>query len=108
MEIEASEIHALGTGLNTIGRLDNNDIVFTEVVISRRHCVILVHANRTCQLRDTASLNGTYVNGRRIQQPVELRLGDLIQIGPKQLYFVSAEVYSNANEPELTEGTLPG
>jgi hypothetical protein len=105
---QTSQIHPLGIGLNTIGRLNNNDIVFTERVISRRHCVLVVHSNNACQLHDTASRNGTYVNGRRVQQPVDLVLGDLIQIGKKQLYFVSVEEYSNADDPELAEGTLSG
>jgi hypothetical protein len=32
--------------------------------------VILVHATSGCELHDTASTNGTFVNGHRIHDPV--------------------------------------
>ena len=37
-------LYPLKTGLNTIGRLPDNDIVIDESTVSRRHCAILVHA----------------------------------------------------------------
>jgi hypothetical protein len=83
----------LETGLNTIGRLPNNDIVLEDNWISRRHCVIIVHACGGCELHDTASLNGTWVNGQRVQQPVRLASGDWIQVCHRLLLFVSEKDY---------------
>ena len=83
--------HALQIGLNTIGRLRNNDIVLHERRISRRHCVLLVHADGSCELHDMASRNGTFVNGQRIWQPVPLTSGDWIQVDEKWLQFLIEE-----------------
>jgi hypothetical protein len=84
----------LQTGLNTIGRLPSNDIVLEESWISRRHCVIVVHARGGCELHDTASLNGTWVNGQRVQRPVRLDSGDWIQVCHRLLLFVSEKDYN--------------
>ena len=104
---ETGEPHALRTGLNAIGRMPNNDIVFTEAPISRRHCAILVHSTGSCELHDTASRNGTYVNGRRVEHPVGLRVGDLIQLCKKQLFFASLSDYSDAVDGDVGEITPP-
>ena len=45
---QADLLYPLKTGLNTIGRLPDNDIVFEEDTVSRRHCAILVHAWGGC------------------------------------------------------------
>ncbi len=78
----------LEVGLNTIGRFADNDICFEEKVVSRRHCVILVHAWGGCELHDTASRNGTFVNEVAVRRPVQLRPGDCIRICDRRLRFV--------------------
>lgn len=89
-------VYPLHVGLNTIGRLSNNDIVFEESVISRRHCTILVHTWGAGELHDTASRNGTYVNDRRVEWPVRLSSGDRIRICNKQFVFTSEEDFRAA------------
>jgi pSer/pThr/pTyr-binding forkhead associated (FHA) protein len=81
----------LKTGLNSIGRLPTNDIVFEEIWVSRRHCVLLVHARGGCELHDTASMNGTFVNGQRVRQPISLASGDWVQVCKKLLHFIDAK-----------------
>jgi pSer/pThr/pTyr-binding forkhead associated (FHA) protein len=54
--------HPLRTGINAMGRYRNNDIVLECDYISRRHCVVVVHATGPCEVFDTASRNGTRVN----------------------------------------------
>src|SRR4029077_10818301 len=56
-------------GLNTIGRSPENDVVVKDGYVSRRHCAILVHAGDGCELHDTASKNGTFINGRKLGGP---------------------------------------
>ncbi len=90
--------HPLKTGLNTLGRLPNNDIHFEDRCISRRHCVILVHAWGGCDLHDTASRNGTFVNGVRVTRPVRLTAGDSIQLCDRRLLFVSEKDYQADDE----------
>jgi pSer/pThr/pTyr-binding forkhead associated (FHA) protein len=82
--------YPLRIGLNTIGRFPENDIVFEEIEVSRRHCVILVHVRGSCELHDTASMQGTYVNGRRIRLPVLLARGDQIRICKRVLLLAEA------------------
>jgi pSer/pThr/pTyr-binding forkhead associated (FHA) protein len=82
--------YPLKTGLNTLGRLSNNDIVVGDPYISRRHCVLIVHALGGCDVHDTASRNGTYVNGRRLRDPVRLSSGDRIAVCRRELLFVDA------------------
>jgi hypothetical protein len=72
--------YPLKTGLNAIGRLPNNDIVLEGSTVSRRHCVILVHAWGGCELHDTASRNGTFVNGQPCRRPIRLASGDEIRV----------------------------
>lgn len=79
---------ALKVGHNTIGRLPDNDIVGNDAFMSRRHCAILVHANRTCELHDLASKNGTFLNGLKINSPTRLNPGDEIQIGDFHMIFM--------------------
>ena len=104
---EAGCAYPLRTGLNTIGRLPNNDIVLDEPAVSRRHCVVLVHAWGRCELHDTASRNGTLVNGRRVQEPVALASGDSIQVCRRRLLFVSDRDYRAALDADDYPQTLP-
>jgi hypothetical protein len=69
----------LRVGLTTLGRMEDNDIVLCFHAVSRRHCVIIVHATGGCEVRDTASRNGTLVNGTKVEHAV-LHPGDHIRI----------------------------
>ena len=100
---QTGAVHPLQTGLNTLGRLPSNDIVLEEICISRRHGVLLVHAWGGCELHDTASLNGTYVNDVRVSGPVRLASGDRIRMGSRWFLLVSAKDYQG----ELEDGDHP-
>ena len=93
----------LRVGLNTIGRFPSNDIVLEDRCISRRHCVILVHARGGCELHDTASLNGTFLNGRRVREPARLTSGDCIRVYDRPLLFES-----EADDPAAPEDAVMG
>jgi hypothetical protein len=89
--------YLLRPGLNTIGRFPDNDIVLEESAISHRHCVVLVHTGGQCELHDTASRNGTFVNGQLIDKPARLRRGDQIMVCRRLLVFVSEADCQNDN-----------
>jgi hypothetical protein len=82
-------IYPLKVGLNTVGRMPDNDVVIHDPFISRRHCAILVHVNTGCEVHDFASKNGTLVNGRKINGPTHLNSGDEIQMCNQRLVFVT-------------------
>jgi pSer/pThr/pTyr-binding forkhead associated (FHA) protein len=71
--------HRLRVGVNALGRFRENDLVFTPNHISRRHCLVLVHSTGGCEVSDTASRNGTSVNGRRITR-ADLFPGDILAV----------------------------
>jgi pSer/pThr/pTyr-binding forkhead associated (FHA) protein len=81
--------YPLKIGLNTIGRMPDNDVVLPDPYVSRRHCAILVHAGTGCEVHDVASKNGTFVNGRKICGPTLLQAGDEIRMCGKQLVFMT-------------------
>jgi hypothetical protein len=81
--------YPLKVGLNTIGRMPDNDVVLQDPYVSRRHCAILVHTGENCEVHDIASKNGTFVNGRKINGPTSLNSGDEIRMCGKQLVFMT-------------------
>lgn len=71
----------------TIGRSTSSDIFLDDVTVSRKHAVIEKGATGF-SLKDTGSLNGTYVNSQVVVEK-NLLSGDQIQIGKFHLLFVS-------------------
>jgi hypothetical protein len=96
-------IYPLKIGLNTLGRSADNDVVVEDLYVSRRHCAILVHHDRACELHDTASKNGTLLNGHRMHGPTPLKAGDEIRICNRQFVFQSRP---GAGAPPVNTHTL--
>src|SRR5215210_1151734 len=70
----------------TIGRSPQCDIFLDDVTVSRNHA-ILHRGDGTFAIEDQGSLNGTFVNRRRIER-AELADGDELQIGKYRLTFL--------------------
>jgi pSer/pThr/pTyr-binding forkhead associated (FHA) protein len=87
--VDRDYIYPLKIGLNTMGRSADNDVVVEDLYISRRHCAILVHHDSSCVLHDTASKNGTFLNGTKISGPTALKPGDEIRICNRQFVFLN-------------------
>src|SRR4051812_8500003 len=65
--MDSDYVYPLKVGLNTIGRMPDNDVVIQDAYVSRRHCAVLVHlTGDRCELHDVASKNGTLLNGQKI------------------------------------------
>ena len=74
-------------GLRTlIGRSPDCHVFLDDVTVSRRHAEI-VRENDTYVIRDLGSLNGTFVNRRRIESSV-LAADDEVQIGKYRMTFL--------------------
>lgn len=80
--------HPLHIGVNSVGRLPDNDVIIDDVTVSRRHCVVIVHSDLTCEIHDVASKNGTLVNGSKLSGVTRLKDGDTIQLCDHTLRFV--------------------
>lgn len=96
-------VYPLKLGLNTVGRSPDNDVIVADSYVSRRHCAILVHTTETCELHDTASKNGTFVNGRKMAGPVRLQTGDEIRMCDKQFVFMSRSGAPGPPDPTATQ-----
>jgi pSer/pThr/pTyr-binding forkhead associated (FHA) protein len=70
----------------TIGRSPDCDIFLDDVTVSRTHAVLL-RQNGSFVIEDQGSLNGTFVNKRRIDS-ASLNDGDEVQIGKYRLTFL--------------------
>ena len=73
-------------GKTLIGRSPECQIFLDDVTVSRRHAE-LERNGETFTIRDLGSLNGTYVNRRRIESIV-LHDDDEVQIGKYRLTFL--------------------
>ena len=70
----------------TIGRSPDAEVFLDDVTVSRDHAV-LVQRSGSWYLDDSGSLNGTYVNRRRIESH-RLSDGDEIQVGKYKLSYL--------------------
>ena len=70
----------------TIGRSPDTEIFLDDVTVSRDHAV-LVRRGGAWYLDDSGSLNGTYVNRRRIESH-KLTNGDELQVGKYKLTYL--------------------
>ncbi|MFT4051575.1 MAG: FHA domain-containing protein [Microbacterium sp.] len=80
--------YLLDTDVTTVGRHPEADIFFDDVTVSRRHAEI-TRTGGFFELIDQRSLNGSYVNGERVDRAV-LDDGAEVRIGKFRLnFFVS-------------------
>lgn len=59
----------------------------TDMKVSQQHAKVYLE-NGTVIIEDLNSMNGTYVNGEKINEPVELLSGDEVIVGTTTLLFV--------------------
>src|SRR5258705_7504733 len=72
-------------GSMKIGRATDNGIVIPDVLASRHHATLIPGASGT-EIRDNRSINGTFVNGARVESAM-LNEGDTVTIGNVDLVF---------------------
>jgi class 3 adenylate cyclase len=73
----------------TLGRGDDAGLRIDDPEISRAHAVIGVTPDGL-EIRDLGSLNGTAVNGERINSPTLLVRGDVVKLGATRIEVISA------------------
>jgi len=71
----------------TIGRSPDCPVFLDDVTVSRKHAVLVERDGRWF-VEDQGSLNGTFVNRRRVES-AELSDGDELQIGKYRLTFLA-------------------
>jgi len=83
----AGETYPLRADRVTIGRHPDSDVFLDDVTVSRNHAVV-VREGEAFVISDQGSLNGTYVNRRRIERQTLLD-GDELQVGKYKLTFIT-------------------
>jgi pSer/pThr/pTyr-binding forkhead associated (FHA) protein len=76
---------ALVKDVTTAGRHPEADLFLDDVTVSRRHAEF-AKVDSAFRIRDVGSLNGTYLNGSRVDDG-PLANGDEVQIGRYKLAF---------------------
>ncbi len=71
-----------------LGRSRECHIVFEDSTVSKEHARLRVDG-QSVFIEDLHSTNGTLVNGKAIDGPTQLRLGDRIALGPNVIVFAS-------------------
>jgi pSer/pThr/pTyr-binding forkhead associated (FHA) protein len=82
--------YLLDTAVTTVGRHPEADIFFDDVTVSRRHAEV-IRTGTAFEVVDQRSLNGTYVNGERVDRS-ELRNGYEVRVGKFRLNFFASPV----------------
>ena len=82
----AGESFAIEGERMTIGRSPDANVFLDDVTVSRNHA-LLVRRRDGLYLDDLGSLNGTYVNRRRIESH-KLASGDELQVGKYKLTYL--------------------
>lgn len=78
--------YLLAGDIVTAGRAPEADLFLDDVTVSRRHAE-LRREPAGWRIRDTESLNGTYVNRRRVEDQL-LAPGDEVQIGKYRFVYL--------------------
>ena len=92
----AGQVFQVPPGQITVGRAIDNDLVFDDPSLSRKHCRVR-HNGEYIELEDLGSSNGTFVNGRKIDTATA-RPGDVVRFG--ELVFRLEGDQSSQPEPQ--------
>ena len=87
---EPSVIRRLPTKVLRIGRAPDNDVVVSDLSVSRYHAELRRTAN-AYQIVDLDSHNGTFVNGQQVGS-APLTEGDIVGIGPSTFRLSGTEL----------------
>ncbi len=96
---------SLSSGVTVIGRRHDCDLRIPLMSVSRRHCQ-LNRDEGVLKIRDLGSRNGTYLNGKRIDEAV-IQAGDYIEVGPLKFVLQIDGEPKDIAEPELAAQALP-
>ncbi|MBX3126380.1 MAG: FHA domain-containing protein [Polyangiaceae bacterium] len=91
---------------NTLGRHPSNTIQLLDKIVSKEHCIVELRGSEYV-LRDLGSLNGTYVNGERVNGERGLRHGDDIALGGTRARFDDGTGAPVAPPAPVGQGAAP-
>src|SRR5205085_2489377 len=90
----------------SIGRSPKSSIVLDSPKASRRHCIINLQNVGEFWLIDLGSSNGTFLNKRRVHQPVRLCDMDQITVGDSPFTFRQPEEITSEMRTTIAQQTI--
>lgn len=79
----------------TIGRANENDLTIDNLLLSRQHAII-AFTNKRHTITDLDSINGTFVNGNKVNKHI-LEPGDVITLGDVSMIYINENSESHSN-----------
>ncbi len=84
-----------------IGRIPDNDLVLSDLDVSRHHAELRKSPSGTYEIVDLGSHNGTFVNGRRVSSAV-IGEDDIVSIGRSTFRLAGGELRQFVDDGEVT------
>jgi len=104
--LETNGEHHVLHGTCSVGRASANTLVLDLPKVSRMHALIQLQNIGEFWLVDLGSSNGTFLNKRRVHQPVRLHDQDKILIGGRQFVFRQPEEISPEYQTTIAQRTI--
>ncbi|MBM4380189.1 MAG: FHA domain-containing protein [Deltaproteobacteria bacterium] len=96
----------LREGSATLGRAEENDIVLSGDLVSRRHARFHVKGE-LLQVEDLGSRNGTRLNGRQLTGLADVALGDTVTVGDNTLAVRQPSREESVRTDQMVGGSGP-
>lgn len=94
-----------------IGRADTNDIIISDISVSRQHGVLTFGDFDSFTYEDLNSANGSFINGNRVYGKVILKKTDILKVGkslvPWQNYITQQNSYTSNKEHNSYDKEAP-
>ena len=84
-----------------IGRIPDNELVLSDLDVSRHHAELRKSPSGTYEIVDLGSHNGTFVNGRRVSSAA-LSKTDIVSIGRSTFRLAGGELRQFVDDGEVT------
>ncbi len=101
VDLHPTSVRQIAGSLVRIGRAPENDVVVTDLGVSRFHAELRRVTARQYEIVDVGSHNGTFVNGQRVSA-MAVTGADLIGIGPATFRLVDGELREFIDEGDVS------
>lgn len=101
IQIDGIENYPLTHWENLIGRHKSSDIQVNDELVSRNHGTLSRDSQGKWIYKDLNSRNGSFINGKLVTQPKELKPGDTLVIGNSSINIMNISLEEQRNNMEL-------
>ena len=89
-----------------IGRMEGNDVVLTDPLVSRHHALVR-WTSGGYELEDLGAPNGTFIEGQRVSGRVALAPGNLLRLGNTEMVFQVLSSDASTNDANAVANADP-